>query len=184
MRKTSLLAPLLIAAAAGLAGGYYLNHWLHREAPGATRVDTAAAPADAVQRPLFVLPDLTGKPQAISNWNGKVVMVNFWASWCPPCRREIPSFIKLQDAYRDKGFVIVGVAIDTAQNVQDFIDPLGVNYPMLHGQTEAIDIAKAYGDHLGVLPYSVIIDRSGKIVYRHRNELSYEAAEAVIKPLL
>jgi len=111
-------------------------------------------------------------------------MINFWATWCPPCRREIPALMKLYKDYRDQGFVIVGIALDEKQNVIDYIDPMGVDYPVLIGDQEGIALTQAYGNRLGVLPYTVVIDRQGRIVSRHRNELTYEQAERMIKPLL
>ena len=122
------------------------------------------------------LPDLDGQLRRISEWDGKVLVVNFWATWCPPCRREIPAFIELQETYGPRGVQFVGVAVDTPNNVSDFVDPMGINYPTLVGESDAIAIAKQYGNRLGVLPYTV--------VYVHRNELSYADAEAVIQPLL
>ena len=76
------------------------------------------------------------------------------------------------------------MAVDTPDNVSDFVDPLGINYPTLVGEADAIAIAKEYGNRLGVLPYTVVIDRQGSVVYVHRNELSHADAEAVIQPLL
>ncbi|HID48434.1 MAG TPA: TlpA family protein disulfide reductase, partial [Chromatiales bacterium] len=83
-----------------------------------------------------------------------------------------------------QGFVVVGVAVDEKQNVIDFIDPMGIDYPVLIGDQEGIYIMKDYGNRLGVLPYTVVLDRSGKIVYRHRNEISFTLSEQIILPLL
>jgi peroxiredoxin len=80
--------------------------------------------------------------------------------------------------------VIVGVAIDDNQSVIDYIDPMGIEYPVLIGDQEGIYITKDYGNRLGVLPYTVVIDRKGKIVYRHRSEITYTEAEQIIRPLL
>jgi len=190
MKKSHLTVLVIILAAAGLAGGYFVSRYLGSAQPssaGAGQSHDNANTQDAAlasHRPAFKLPDVDGKKHSIDQWDGKVIMLNFWATWCPPCRHEIPAFIKLQKAYNDKGLTIVGVAIDTAQNVRDFVDPMGVNYPILHGQNEAIDIAKSYGDRLGVLPFTVIIDRSGKVVYRHPKAMTYSEAEKLIKPLL
>lgn len=188
MKKSHLLVLVIILAAAGLAVGFLLNRQPNHAPTATTATQSAPRPAAAAplatHRPAFSLPDVNGKAHSISQWDGKVVMLNFWATWCPPCRHEIPAFIKLQHAYQGKGFTVVGVAIDTAQNVRDFIDPMGIDYPILHGQNKAIDIAKAYGDRLGVLPYTVIINRSGKVVFRHPTRLTYAEAERVIKPLL
>lgn len=135
-------------------------------------------------RPEFSLPDLKGKLRDIREWDGKVIVLNFWATWCPPCRKELPAFIELQEKYGSQGLQFVGVAIDTAESVSDFSDTYGVNYPMMVGELEAIEIGKQYGNRFGALPYTVIIDRTGKMVFVQRGELLKETAENTIKPLL
>ncbi|MDH5259496.1 MAG: TlpA family protein disulfide reductase, partial [Gammaproteobacteria bacterium] len=102
----------------------------------------------------------------------------------PPCRKEIPAFIELQEKYKDKGFKIVGIALDEKEAVINFTDPMGVNYPILMAEQEGILLSKAYGNRLGVLPYTVIVDRKGNIVHRQRTELTFKQVEAMIKPLL
>lgn len=135
-------------------------------------------------RPDFSMVDIEGKEQSISQWDGKVMLINFWATWCPPCRREIPAFIKLQEDYREKGLVIVGIALDTRQAAVDFVDPMGINYPILVGEVEGISLTQKYGNELSVLPYSVIVDRNGVIRETFRHEVSYEDAEKLITPYL
>ena len=136
------------------------------------------------RRPDFALPDVDGTVRAIGEWDGKVMVVNFWATWCPPCRREMPAFVELQETYGERGLQFVGVAIDDQDKVQDFIDTLGVNYPILIGGLEAIDAAKRYGNRFGALPYTVVVDRQGNIALTHRGELSRELAESTISGLL
>jgi len=135
-------------------------------------------------RPEFSLPDLEGKMRNIKEWDNKVLVINFWATWCPPCRKEMPAFIELQEQYGEQGLQFIGVAIDTPDAVTDFSDTYGINYPMMVGELEAIEIGKKYGNRFGALPYTVITDRSGKIVFVQRGELLKETAENTIKPLL
>ena len=178
MKKTPLL--IIAVALLGLGGGFILNQWLSQS-------KSASAPVPQThsdQRPAFTLLDVEDKPRSISDWDGQVILVNFWATWCPPCVREIPAFNKLYDTYKDKGFVIVGIALDNKQDVIDFVDPMGVEYPILLGEQQGITLTQAYGNHLGVLPFSVLIDRQGRITERHRNEITFEEAEQLIKPLL
>lgn len=172
MRRPFLLTLIIIIAVIG-AGAYYLT----QNGPNDTT-------DDADYRPDFALPDIDGNERAISEWDGDVIMLNFWASWCPPCRREIPAFIDLQEDFGDQGFQVVGVAIDDHQSVVDFTDPMGVNYPLLLGPRDGIEVAEAYGNDIGVLPYTVFIDRDGRVVESHRSELHYEDVEAIIEPLL
>ena len=170
-RRPVILVGLVIIALIGV-GGYFLT-------PSGSDAQVATD-----QRPDFTLPDVDGEQRSIAEWDGEVIMLNFWASWCPPCRREIPAFIELQEDFGDQGFQIVGLAIDDRQSVVDFTDPMGVNYPLLIGAGEGIDIAEAYGNDIGVLPYTVFIDRDGRIVEAHRSELHYEDVAAIIEPLL
>lgn len=135
-------------------------------------------------RPDFSLPDVEGITHPISEWDGKVLVINFWATWCPPCRKETPAFVALQEKYGAHGLQFIGVAIDEKDPVIDFMDTYGVNYPMLLGELDAIEIGKQYGNRFGALPYTVVIDRTGKIAFVIRGEFTSENAEAQIKPLL
>ena len=178
-----------IIALAALAGGIIIGGYLSRQEATETAAKPEAPPPRpatviGTQRTDFSLKDTDGKMRKLSEWDGKVIMINFCATWCPPCRREIPAFIELQDKYREKGFAIVGVALDTPQAAIDFVDPMGINYPILVGEEEGIVLTQQYGNHLGVLPYSVIIDRHGKITQTLRHELTYDAVEKLISPLL
>ncbi len=177
MKKT---LSILAIAALGLSAGFLANKLINKPAVNTNNVETGT-PEYA---PAFSLNDLQDKLRHSKEWQGKVMMVNFWASWCPPCVREIPAFIKLQEDYADKGLVIVGIALDKKQSIVDFTDPMDLNYPVLMAEKEGVPLAKAYGNRLGVLPYTVIVNRQGKIVYTHRSELTYDVAEKVIKPLL
>jgi peroxiredoxin len=135
-------------------------------------------------RPAFSLPDNHDRVRHIADWDGKVLVINFWATWCPPCRREMPMFVEMQEQFRQQGLQFVGVAIDDADKVQDFMDTVGVNYPMLIGGGDAIAIAKQYGNRFGALPYSVIIDRDGVIRFIQRGELRPEVLKEQLAPLL
>lgn len=185
-----IVAVSLLSGAAGYGAFYFSQDTSRADANAAPlSLGPGTSPAFSkhligTQRPAFELPDLQGKPRRIEEWDGKVVLVNFWAAWCPPCRREMPGFIELQEQYGDKGLQIVGVAIDEHQAVEDFADTLGVNYPVLIGQREASRIAREYGDSMGALPYSVLLDREGKIRFIRPGELKRETLEGQLKALL
>ena len=182
MKWPAQLAIILVLVTGGIAAGYYLGQ-TGGQAPGQP-ANSRTNGAQQAYRPDFSLPDLEGTQHSIDEWNGQVIMLNFWATWCPPCRREMPAFIRLYDKYKESGFVILGIAIDDAQSVRDFVDPMGVDYPVLLGEEAGIDIATAYGNRLGALPFTVIIDREGHIIHTRPRELRFEEAEALIKPLL
>ena len=130
------------------------------------------------------LPDLQGTSQTISQWRGKVLVVNFWATWCEPCRKEIPEFIELQEQFRDQGLLFVGIAVDQRERAAAFSKDIGINYPVLTGGMEAMALAEAAGNKQGALPFTVVIDRSGKITGTHLGLLSRSKLEAMFRPLL
>lgn len=136
-------------------------------------------------RPDFVLADLTGAPRAAAEWNGKVLAVNFWATWCPPCKRELPGFNTLQNELGAAGLQFVGVAVDDRTAVHDYAKTVTIDYPVLVGEeTKTIEVAARYGNATGILPYTVIVDRTGRIAYVHYGELPEDLAREVIKSLL
>lgn len=138
----------------------------------------------SLKRHDFSLPDLNGQEQAFSQWNNKVVLLNFWATWCPPCRREMPDFVEVYEQYKDKDFIVVGVGTDNQEKIAEFIKQLDVNYPILVGGRSAMEVSYQYGNHSGALPYSIIIDKQGIIRYRAGGFISRQKLLNQIEPLL
>ena len=132
--------------------------------------------------PDWQLKDLEGKSVKLSDFKGKVVILNFWATWCPPCRREIPDFVALQKQYADKGLVIIGVSLDEggAAVVKSFVNKMGINYPVVMGDQKTI---AAYGG-IQVVPTTFIIDKTGKVAAQHEGGAGRATFEAEFKPLL
>jgi thiol-disulfide isomerase/thioredoxin len=130
------------------------------------------------------LPDLDGKAQRIDQWRGRVLVVNFWATWCGPCRDEMPQFIRAQRAEGDKGLQFVGIAVDSADKVRGFAQELGVNYPTLIGGLGAIELSKSLGNELMALPFTVVLDRRGKVVHTQLGPLKDEKLHKIVDPLL
>jgi thiol-disulfide isomerase/thioredoxin len=129
----------------------------------------------------FTLKDPDGADVRLADYKGKVLLLNFWGTWCGPCRREIPALIEVQDAYREKGVVILGVAVeDTAGAVKTYAAEMKINYPLAMAQ---YDFEDAYGPVYG-LPLSLFIARDGSICKRHIGEITKESAEREIKALL
>jgi len=135
-------------------------------------------------RPDFQLTDTENAQRSINEWDGKVLLVNFWATWCPPCKKEMPAFIELQEQYETQGFQVIGVALDDMDSVTDFGDTLGVNYPLLIAEYAGIDLARQYGNNIGALPFSAFVGRDGKIMLTKTGELSKKQVEDIIKPML
>jgi cytochrome c biogenesis protein CcmG/thiol:disulfide interchange protein DsbE len=114
----------------------------------------------------FTMKDVDGNDVSLSTYKGKVVLLNFWATWCGPCKAEIPGFVRLQEKYRDKGLVIVGYSVDdTAEKAKAYAAQYKMNYPILLGEGRE-DLQDAYGPIWG-LPSSFIISRDGKVCRKH-----------------
>lgn len=184
---------LVLFAVGGLIAGVVASRYVlnHRNASVEPSVTTSSVPFPnqgetiiGKPHPNFTLMDLQGTARPSSEWNGKVIIVNFWATWCPPCVKEMPALMKLRATYQSKGFEIIGVALDNKDAVSAFINPLGIEYPILLAEQEGIGLSQDYGNRLGALPYSVIIDRQGVVRQAISGEMSYERGETLIKPLL
>lgn len=132
--------------------------------------------------PTLALKDLRGRTVRLSDYRGKVVLLNFWATWCPPCRAEIPDLIKMQDRYRSKGLQVIGITYrpERIGEIGEFVKRLGVNYPVVLGTEEA----EALFDQGETLPLTIIIDRRGDVRGRIEGILLPEEFEQKIKPLL
>jgi len=171
---------LMFIAAALIAGstGYALQQSLNQN-PMPTQVQNN--PAIGQQRPEFAALDLDGELRNIKEWDGKIVFLNFWATWCPPCLKEIPEFIELQNSYGDQGFQIIGLAIDDEEAVRQYVEEVGMNYPSLVVEADGIGLAKRFGNGIGALPYTVIINRDGEISDTFRGELSKIRAKELLK---
>ncbi|WP_260292134.1 TlpA family protein disulfide reductase [Sedimenticola hydrogenitrophicus] len=134
--------------------------------------------------PAFSFANLEGEQQASSQWNGKVLVINYWATWCPPCRKEMPLFIETQQAYADRGVQFVGIAIDDPLMVQDFVDIYAINFPILIGNADAIRLSNRMGNRFDSLPFTAIFDRQGNTRYIQVGEVSREVLERELEPLL
>jgi thiol-disulfide isomerase/thioredoxin len=174
---------LLLLAAVSAAAGFGVYSWQHRKG---TAVDPRSEQVakKVGHLPEFVLPDLDGQARHSSEWSGKVLVLNFWATWCPPCRKEIPGFIKIQARHADRGVRFVGIAIDDPVKVREFARRMGINYPTLLGDESSPELSRRLGNRHGGLPFTAIFDRSGALIYARAGELHPEALLQRLEPLL
>ena len=184
---TALTGLVLASGYLGYRLYYYQQEGTVRapeEAAGSAMQSAMEARVIGIRRPDFALPDLDGRQRSISEWDGKVVAVNFWATWCPPCLKEVPEFVTLQEKYRGQGLQFIGIALQKPEEVREFVAEHKVNYTILTGELEVVKLAEAYGNHIGALPYTAIIDRDGQIVHVKPGVLPTEEAESIIRRLL
>lgn len=161
-RKTLVI--MVLALAGALAGLWTGTHW------------SSLRPDEPKPAPAIQLTGLDGKPHTLGDWHGKLVLLNFWATWCAPCLKEMPLLINAQKQYGARGLQVVGPALDDAAEVQKLVAKLGVNYPVMADFASADKAMNTLGNTSGALPFSVFIDAQGRIVKTvlgglHENDL-------------
>lgn len=174
MSRARGVALLLVVAVCAGAAGYALNFW--RMGPGE---EQGAAESIMTLR----LADPRGQQQSLAQWRNRVLVINFWATWCAPCREEIPMFVRLQEKYRGQGLQFVGIAIDQPDKVRSFASEFAINYPILMGGIETVELSRQAGNRIGALPFTLIIDRDGKIAATQLGGIKEAKLEAMIRPL-
>ncbi len=176
--KTIIIAVIAIAAA---AGGFFLQQNLISEKI-VTKPHTSRPTVSVVGqiRPDFTLPDIEGTQRNVKEWDGKIKLINFWATWCPPCLREMPAFIEMQEQFAEKDFVVLGIAVDRKDAVETFLETMDINYPILIGDAAALELTSLYGNRLGVLPFSVFVGKDNKIISVHNGEITAETIKSIL----
>lgn len=170
-----------IVAVIALAAGLAVAQFLHKPdgepetAPAAEVI--GAMPQQMVE---FSLPDTDGKQRSISEWKGKTILLNFWATWCPPCREEVPLLVEAHEKYKKSGFVVVSVAIDKKQDIQNFIDSYFINYPVLVNEIDNTHLMAKYGNRIATLPYSVMIAPDGRIIANKKGAYKRDELYAIL----
>jgi thiol-disulfide isomerase/thioredoxin len=170
-KKTALM---LLVGIAALTAGLMVQRAMR----------TSGDIVEAVTPLEFSFPDASDKMQSLNQWRGKVLVINFWATWCAPCLKEVPEFIKLQAEYQTRGLQFIGVAIEDKQPVLDYLQRIAVNYPVLIAGDAGIGLTQQLGNVIGAVPFTVVLDRSGQLVFRQAGELSADKLLEVVTPLI
>ncbi len=185
MKQKALL--LLLAGLAGAGGGWLFTETVLRDK---SAVETVPAPSPAAlsligqARPDFSLGSTSGEIIAAADFDGQVLLINFWATWCKPCREEMPMLSDLHERMNNRGFTVLGIALDDVQQARDFLDELGILYPNAVGGADVMATAVLFGNQVGLLPYSVLIGRDGLVRWTRLGELEASELEARVTALL
>jgi thiol-disulfide isomerase/thioredoxin len=177
-RRRWLLGVGVVAAVAllGLGAGKLVSRFMF---------EPAAAPAlDGNAVYALSMPDLAGQSQPFEQWRGKVLVVNFWATWCGPCREEMPALVAAQARYGGKGLQVVGIGIDDVGKMREFAKSLQLNYPALDGGFGALELSKTLGNSVMALPFTLVIDRKGAIVRRQLGPMNEQYLASIASQLL
>jgi len=174
---------VLLALGAGAAAWLVSRAWLAPEAqqaPIAAAAPAAPAPVIPDRRPDVKLADRDGQLRSLSEWDGRPQIINFWATWCAPCRREIPMLNELARDPALAEFALIGIAIDFREDVLRFLAETPIEYTVLIGEQDGLDASAAFGMRSLGLPYTAFIDRSGRIVTIHLGELHRSQADVIL----
>lgn len=132
----------------------------------------------------FSLPDTRGAIHNIDEWKGKVLVINFWATWCQPCLKEIPLFMKLQESYREQGLQFIGIAVDDVATILDFAAKVKINYPILVAGLSGLSLSSSLGNPAGVVPFTVVVNRDARVVRSHPGIFDLANFQETVIPLL
>ena len=177
LRFIRLTAFVLIATLAGL----YASFLLRPEPAPTIEVAGPATAEPALTLPIFSLADLEGNPRSIDDFAGRPLLINFWATWCAPCLRELPMLEAVwQERRRDRSLQIVGIAVDRIEAVRPYLQETGVTYPNLVGQSDAMEAAGSFGPDFVGLPFTVFVTANQQILLMHSGELLREQLDAIL----
>ena len=171
--KTNItVIAIILLASVGFGFQYFFNS------------NHSQASAKSTQ-PLFAatLPDENGKLQNLKQYAGKIIVLNFWATWCEPCREEMPELSALHDTYKDKNVLVLGIAVDEAAAISDFVKETKVSYPLLVADMQGMEIASHLGNDKSVLPYTVIISSDGSVAKTYFGRVTKPLLEQTLTKL-
>lgn len=165
---------LIVAALALISTLYLLKPFVSSNAP--------SVPSQALLDARFNT--LEGQEVPLSQWQNKIIVLNFWATWCPPCREEMPELSNMQKQYKNQNMVIIGLSTDDLETTKTFIANNPVSYPILAGDMQAMNFAESLGNNQSILPYTVVIDEKGRVVKAFFGRINQEILEKTVSPLL
>ncbi|ALP52126.1 hypothetical protein Tel_02630 [Candidatus Tenderia electrophaga] len=180
MNNKQIIIGAVVIFLVGAVGGNYFIKMLRQ--PPEPSADTQQL--IGLRVPSYSLLGLDGVRERSEQWLGKVQVINFWATWCPPCKREIPALIELQQDYANHNLQVIGIALDDVEPVRAYAQEMSINYPVLVGDSDAIEVAEQLGNDMGVLPYTVVTDQAGNIRFIRYGEVDRETLEAEIRKLI
>lgn len=169
--RRKVLAYALVGAGAAAAGAVLAPLVSQRHSGAAALLST-------------IFPDLEGRPRRLLDWKGSVTVTNFWATWCEPCREEMPLLAEVHGRYRGRGVEIVGIGIDQVGKIREFAAKYGISYPLLVGDARALDVMRELGNRAGALPYTVILDRSGALAGQRLGALKAGELDRMLDTIL
>ncbi len=173
----------LLVAGLALGAGALVSSWLQPD-PNTTAAGTGPAALLGRPAPPFTLGDTEGRRVSLDEFSGQVLLINFWATWCTPCRKEMPMLQAVHEEFESQGVSVLGVAVDDVQRARDFADQLGIAYTILVGAGDVMAMGVAYGNEAGLLPYSVLIDRQGMVRWTYLGELKEGELRRQLQALL
>ncbi len=176
----------LVAITAMLAG-FYLSARHFAEPVAVPGPGPGPAGGDVLLgnfRPDFELGSNSGEFVTPADFSGKTILLNFWATWCAPCREEMPMLMELQRKYASNGLQVIGIALDDVQSVKNFVSTYGISYPVLVGSEDVFATSAAYGNEEGVLPYSVLIDKTGIVRWQYAGIIQHDMISSLLSDML
>ena len=173
--KRTILLPGLVALISMLAGVLIFQFF---------NSDSNSTPKASVELTAIPLTNIAGEQSMVGDWRGQILVVNFWAPWCLPCRREIPTLIQLNQSYSSQSVSILGIALDSEDAVRRFADEYQINYPLFLAGNRISMYNAAFGNPSGSLPFTAIVDRQQRIVFRHNGEVSETQLRNQLEKLL
>jgi thiol-disulfide isomerase/thioredoxin len=182
MKPMRIVAALIVAIAA-TGGGFYASHLILGGSPSEAAMTTSAKSnaVDDLWKQQLQMAD--GTQQNLASFKGKPVVVNFWASWCGPCVKEMPTLAALHREYEKKGVTFIGLGVDSEKNVNAFLQKVPVDYPIYIAGFGGADLARSFGNNAGALPFTVVIDAKGNIRSTKLGEVDPKELKATLDAL-